>query len=57
MSSRVGALRGLLARLASASDVDWRLPGEVLGHLAEACSIDAPAAWQAGGPQQTGARP
>jgi allantoinase len=57
MSSRIGALRGLLARLASASDVDWRLPGEVLGHLAEACSIDAPAAWQAGGPQQTGARP
>lgn len=57
MSSRIAALRGLLARLAGAPDVDWRLPGEVLGHLAEASSIDAPAAGQAGGLQQTGARP
>jgi peptidoglycan/xylan/chitin deacetylase (PgdA/CDA1 family) len=70
MPSRIGALRSLLARLASAPDADWRLPGEVLAHLAEACSIKPPPtagqaagcgaeqrAGQAGGPERPGARP
>lgn len=57
MSSRIGALRGLLARLAGTPEVDWRLPGEVLAHLAHACSIDLPATGPADGPERNGARP
>lgn len=34
MSSRIGALRGLLSRLALEREVDWRLPSEVLEALA-----------------------
>ena len=42
MKFGIGALRALLSRLTVLTDVDWRMPGEILAQWPDLASTGAP---------------